>query len=531
MIRLLEKHGWLIVLLISIPAIFWQLDSFSLRDWDEAIYAQIAREMLQGNNWLTPHYEFRPFYEKPPLLFWLTAGFYQLFGISEFTARLATALGGVATVLLSYFTGRKLLNHWCGLISAFILLSSYEFILRSQSGTLDTLLTCFMMISIFSFLNLDKNKNWWYLFGAGFALAFLTKFWAALIIPAGLMIALIWQKQLIPALSSRQFWGGIVLALLLILPWHILMLIEHGAIFWERYVSYNLFKRSGSALEGHQQSALFYLKFLWRFFSPWVLLIPFSLFAAFRHQRRQAPALSILLSTCLIVFLGYSLFVQTKLVWYVFPIFPLVAIFIAIWITDAYRQTTLFQRATAGILLGFSLFVLPNLYVLGIAVLATVIFLLAVAHIRNSFTGIILTLLLITWTTAGISNTLAGNKSLNVWRCYGRQPIPLEHLARRVGGNHKDHSMPIIGVTLNNASPSVEGPTAFYYSGRPFQAAYSSEDLDSLMHNFPQREIIMKATYIDTFKHRYTIEVLDKADRLIYGKITHVNQSAKSEAQ
>lgn len=531
MIHLLEKHGWLVVLLLSMLAIFWQLDSFSLMDWDEAIYAQIAKEMLQSGNWITPHHEFRPFYEKPPMLFWLTASFYQVFGINEFTARLAAALAGIGIVLLSYLSGKRIFNHWCGLISALILLSSFEFIQRSQFGTLDTLLACFMMLSIYSFLSLDKSPNWWYLFWAGFAFAFMTKFWAALIIPAGLFFALIWEKQLIPTISQRQFWGGIILALLILLPWHILMLLEHGSIFWERYVIFNLFKRSGSALEGHQQDIMFYVKFLWRFFSPWVLLIPFSLFAAFRFQQRQSRSLSILLSTFLIVFLGYSIIVQTKLVWYVFPIIPLLAIFIAIWITEAYLQGSSLQQIFSAILLGISLFVLPGFYVLGIAALATAIFLLANRQLRGSFTGIILTLLLSSWTTAGVSNALTGNKTLKIWHCYGRQSIPLEHLARRVGENTSEHSVPIIGVTLNNAYPNVEGPTALYYSNRPFQAAYSTQDLDSLMHNFSQREIMMQAAYIDTFKQQYSIQVLDKAGLLIYGKISHINQNVKIEDQ
>src|ERR1700734_2280721 len=66
-----------------------------LTDWDEGIYAEVSREMLSGS-WLVPHWNFQPWFEKPPLTMWITAAFFKLFGVTEFCARAGSAFSGVA---------------------------------------------------------------------------------------------------------------------------------------------------------------------------------------------------------------------------------------------------------------------------------------------------------------------------------------------------------------------------------------------------------------------------------------------------
>jgi len=79
----------------------------SLAAWDEAIYAQVSKEMVQGGDWLTPHWEYTVWFEKPPLFMWITALFYRLFGVSEFWTRMPSALSGVALVGVTYLIGKS----------------------------------------------------------------------------------------------------------------------------------------------------------------------------------------------------------------------------------------------------------------------------------------------------------------------------------------------------------------------------------------------------------------------------------------
>ena len=73
----------------------------AITDSDEAFYAEAAREMVASGDWVTPHYDFEPRFQKPILYYWLTAAAYRAAGASEWTARLWSALSGVGLVLVT----------------------------------------------------------------------------------------------------------------------------------------------------------------------------------------------------------------------------------------------------------------------------------------------------------------------------------------------------------------------------------------------------------------------------------------------
>ena len=81
-----------LLLLVAALALLWKLGAGSLAAWDEAIYAQVSKEILRSGDWLTPHWQYQPWFEKPPLFLWSTAFLYRLFGINEFWARVPAAL-------------------------------------------------------------------------------------------------------------------------------------------------------------------------------------------------------------------------------------------------------------------------------------------------------------------------------------------------------------------------------------------------------------------------------------------------------
>src|ERR1700733_2264347 len=70
-----------------------------LTNWDEGIYAEISREMLSLGP-LVPHWNYQPWFEKPPLMLWITAAFFKVFGVTEFWARAGSAFSGVGIVTL-----------------------------------------------------------------------------------------------------------------------------------------------------------------------------------------------------------------------------------------------------------------------------------------------------------------------------------------------------------------------------------------------------------------------------------------------
>lgn len=84
--------------------------SFPLFEPDEGRYAQIPREMLTAREWIVPTLQGEPYLDKPPLFYWFVMMSYAVFGYSDGAARLIPALAMHATVLLTYWLGRRIVG-------------------------------------------------------------------------------------------------------------------------------------------------------------------------------------------------------------------------------------------------------------------------------------------------------------------------------------------------------------------------------------------------------------------------------------
>ena len=105
---------------LSLFFLLYRLGSGSLASWDEAIYASVAKEVVQSGDWLRLTLDGSLWFDKPPLAIWMTTVFYKLFGVHEFSARLFSALCGVGAVVTTYFFGRELFNRWTGFVGALV---------------------------------------------------------------------------------------------------------------------------------------------------------------------------------------------------------------------------------------------------------------------------------------------------------------------------------------------------------------------------------------------------------------------------
>src|SRR5258708_37900060 len=83
------------------------LAQFGLVGADEPRYAQVAREMLQRHDWITPALYGQPWLEKPPLYYWQAMIAYSIFGVSDWAARLPSVLDATLLVLAIYIFLRR----------------------------------------------------------------------------------------------------------------------------------------------------------------------------------------------------------------------------------------------------------------------------------------------------------------------------------------------------------------------------------------------------------------------------------------
>lgn len=318
-----RANSLLMAILACIAAALFliKLGTGALLDWDEAIYAEVSREMLASHHWLTPIWQHQPFFEKPPLVFWVQAFFMHWFGVTEFAVRLASALAGIAIVLLTYSIARRMAGPAAGIFAGFVLLTCNHFDRIVREGTTDALLCLCIYLSVYAYVRLRaEGPAWFYLLCAAVGVGVMIKGPAILIAPFAIGIDWYFRRREKRLVDWRQGCLGLLLALAIAGPWHIWMLVQYGRDFLSSYVGHQLAARVTSVLEDSGGSPAFYLRIIGAGAFPWSIVV---LIAATKWLWRKEWAYSLpwLLMAILLL---YS-FVPTKHPWYIIPIYPALA--------------------------------------------------------------------------------------------------------------------------------------------------------------------------------------------------------------
>jgi 4-amino-4-deoxy-L-arabinose transferase-like glycosyltransferase len=295
-----------------------------LADWDEAIYAEIAKELLRHRT-LALSWNFQPWFEKPPLYMWLTAVCFRLFSVNEFWARAVSAFSGIALTGLIHgllARARGLAAAWT---STVILLTTLGFVRACHLGEVDTLLAlgCYLSLWGVGRIRSSGGGEGWYLFWFGFAIAAMTKGAAAVVIPLTVVVVMVWERwwERWPRRNfNRRCWLGLLLFLALVLPWHVAMHHEYGVRFIREYLGEQTLARATSQLERHNNPPWFFVEVLLAFAFPWILFFPFAAWSGLR--RKELREFSVF---ALVVFALFTTS-QTRLPRYIVPMYPAIAL-------------------------------------------------------------------------------------------------------------------------------------------------------------------------------------------------------------
>ena len=193
----IKKLYPLIIFISAVVFFIPFLGAVHLFDWDEINFAESAREMIVTSNYSRVQIDFQPFWEKPPLFFWLQALSMHVFGINEFAARFPNAITGIITLLTLYFIGKKLHDEKFGFIWSLSYLGSFLPHLYFKSGIIDPLFNYFIFLTVYfvakscSETNKSKSTLLFFYGGITIGLATLTKG------PVGFLIV---------AITSVIFW-------------------------------------------------------------------------------------------------------------------------------------------------------------------------------------------------------------------------------------------------------------------------------------------------------------------------------------
>ena len=219
---------------LAVVLFFVLLGHHPLAEWDEGIYAEVAREMLPNGawsgSWLTPHWNYQLWMEKPPLLMWLTALLYRMIGVSEFSARVISASAGVLTVGLLHAWLLKRFDALSAWLATLILLATFGFQHASRVGETDVLLS---LCSFLALIGLTRGRSseprGFLLFWIGFALAFMTKGMASLVLLLTATGMLVWDHFRGRRLSRNarlELSLGSLVFLAICVPWQCLDVVS-----------------------------------------------------------------------------------------------------------------------------------------------------------------------------------------------------------------------------------------------------------------------------------------------------------------
>jgi hypothetical protein len=348
------------VLSLCLFVVFYILSEGSLHDWDEAIYAQVAKEIAVSDDWLTLTWAGYPFWHKPPLYFWLTAVLYKFVGINEFAARTFSAAFGFGVVALTFWLGLRLFSWAAGATAALLLLSIdqstychwHNFVCQARVGMLETMLTFWLLLSMILVWEANERPRLIILIGITAGLAVMTKAWIGFFALAMPMLYAVITRQFH---ARRKYWGlAVLLAALVILPWHLWQIWIHGNSFLHEYFVVNVFGRMTGVLEENRHSTFFYFDILRDGFSivgSGYLWPAAYLWAAWTARTSEYRQKVLLLTWVTIPLLLFSL-AQTKLPWYVILIYP----GIALLISEALSELLGAPRALAACALALALF-------------------------------------------------------------------------------------------------------------------------------------------------------------------------------
>jgi 4-amino-4-deoxy-L-arabinose transferase-like glycosyltransferase len=273
---LASKDRWPGILLaaLGLPIFLLGLGTPALYDPHEALYAEIAREMVVGGDWLTPHLNGTRYLDKPPLCYWLIALAYEAFGVSEFSARLPIALAGLGGVLVTWSIGRHLFAGRSGFLAGLVLTASVGYFVFSRQLLPDMVLAFFTTLSFYGFLRRleqDSHRERWGLLAyLGLALAVMTKGFFGLFPLMVIAVYLLLSQRLHALRALGSLWGG-MLFVLLIVPWHLILGWQNEGYVWHYFGNEHFLRFLGRRYPGDFISLplpiFFLVLFLWLL--PW----------------------------------------------------------------------------------------------------------------------------------------------------------------------------------------------------------------------------------------------------------------------
>lgn len=334
---------------------FFGLAYFGLLGADEPRYAQVAREMLARHDWITPTLGGKPWLEKPPLYYWQAMFAYAIFGVTDWAARLPSAVDATLLVVAVYWFARKL-RPGSELNGALMTASAAGIIGFARAASTDMPLAAMFSIALLAWYTWCETGGKEFLaLGYGLlALATLAKGPVAPFLAAAIISAFAAAKSEYGLLRRTLWLPGILLFCVMALPWYLAVQLRNPEFFRVFFLQHNL-ERFGTNLYHHPEPFWYFVPVTLLGLVPWAVLAIAPLTESVRawwvewdKELQPEDSLNVFLAIWLLVPIVFFSLSQSKLPGYILPVLPAGALLAA-----EYVRRRLSANEGPGILLTF----------------------------------------------------------------------------------------------------------------------------------------------------------------------------------
>jgi len=334
---MLAKRGWLLLLLVTAVVYFYGLGHAPFMGADEPRYAQVAREMFERGDAVTPTLGGQTWFEKPALAYWTAMAGFKLFGVAEWSARLGAACAGWLTVLLVGWMARRVeaaegagISSWLQLASGAVAATSAGLVVFSRAVNFDVFITmtvtCALAFFFAAELETESRKKRPLLAGfyAGMGAALLAKGLIGVVIPCGVVAVYYLLRRRWPDVWKSAFWG-LLITIAVASLWYAPVIARHGWTFIDEFFVKHHFARYLSNKYHHPQPFWFYSAIIPALLLPWSTFLASAVYHARVWNWRGDDAVSKMrlfaLAWVLFPLLFFSVS-NSKLPGYILPMLP-----------------------------------------------------------------------------------------------------------------------------------------------------------------------------------------------------------------
>lgn len=336
----------LIITVFVLYVMFYNLGGHCLEDWDEAFYAVMAETAIKNNNYLFLEYQNEIHWSKTPFPVYPMMLSFKLLGVNEISARIPSAFFALGILLQIYYIAKHYYGDIEALLAVLIAITSEQFIFYHglKTANIESITLFFLTGSISSWL-LIKNHTAKIITTIMFLSATFMCKGPIVLIPAIILSLSCFKENPFKNNYLKGLTIGFVIAVLTILPWYIYAIKLHGDIFIKNHIIYNFLQRYTEGIEGNYGEKMYFLKyilsskhFIW---NGAAILSVIYFIKLYIDQKRLSDL--VILSWIIITFVIVNQS-QTKLWWYMYPIYPPLAIAIAVTLVNFIKNPSLLNR-------------------------------------------------------------------------------------------------------------------------------------------------------------------------------------------